>query len=53
MVFNAVWFAGGELRTGVFGARSEQVLRSRLAYWWGRDCADFEVIEISEAVASS
>lgn len=46
--FHATWFAGGKLRTGTVPAPSEQKLRDRLAYWWGRDCADFEIIEITE-----
>lgn len=46
--FRATRVAGEELRTSEFTRRSEQAVRDSLASWWGRICADFEIIEIVE-----
>jgi hypothetical protein len=46
--FQATWLAGSQLHTTEIIRSSDQDLADSLAYWWGRDCADFEIIEIRE-----
>jgi hypothetical protein len=46
--FRATWLAAEQIYTTEITRSSEQGLRESLAFWWSRDCADFEIIEIIE-----
>jgi hypothetical protein len=46
--FEATWLANGKLHTTETVRSSAEGLADSLAFWWGRDCDDFEIIEIRE-----